>query len=206
MVREPPHKVFQRLQSQYLTMKLNKLKATERKQSLLNQEEMFPACHLSYEGMKEKQEIVNKKIKKLGKNITLEEYKEIIAPLGNFIIGYKIIDNFCDDYLDDKIIKDAKIYYEQMKAKIMTIDGVIDDREHSIDLQRDYGVLPRTSKAQPITIYNVDDKTPIRNVEQYTLRDAIEVFEKKWKKKHAFWRGAKTQAFETFLRRYYKRG
>lgn len=196
----PVHKLFKAYQSQYLLTKIVKKQAERLKSTIVNESDMFRACNLGYEGMKQLKDDVNDNIANLSQDISLKQYKDIIIPLGNFIISHKVLKNYCNDYLDIDKLNEAKIYYADMKEKIATLDDDIIEEEYIPSLLKDYGVMPDITRRTPSLIFNVEGK-PILNIEQFTLREAIKDYEARYKNKNAFWRGAKTQPFIRFLQK-----
>ena len=180
--------------------------------TVLDREDMFRACKLGYEGLEELKEESADKLISLTSDLSLKNYKETLTPLGNFIMGHKVIKEYCQDLLTPKELETAQGYYNEMKEQIAAIDEETNrhiENKYTVTIQRDYGVVERKKKptggygySTPETVWNVEG-VPLRNVDDYAIMDAIRKYEKKTGK-NAIWRGARTQPFLRFLKRYQK--
>lgn len=197
--KAPPHKLFKALQSQYLLNKIVKTQQERLGSSVITENDMFRACQLGYNGMKELRDVINEKVDNIGTSISEEAYRDMVIPLGNFIIGYKVISNYCNKYLEPNEINYAKEYYGGMKQRIKDFSNKVRWMGTSGDaaMFKQHGVSP-LPKTKPEIIYNINRKG-ISSLEEYVLKDFIKEYESKTGK-NAFWKGAKTEAFKSFLR------
>jgi len=198
--RPRPTHLFSALQQQHLINKILKKKEAAENRSLLEQEDMFRACQMGYEGIDEYREDAMDNFDKLSDGITLEKYEAVLAPLGNFILGSKTLKEYCTDYLQSKQMGKIGRHYHKMKQKIADIDEetdkIIEDK-YTISIQRDFGVIPRAKKDQIETIFNIDGQ-PLQDIDDFAIIDIIKKYEQKTGKK-AMWRNAKTRPFLKFL-------
>lgn len=202
--------LFSALQKQHLLRKILKEKAAIDKQSLLEEKDMFRACQIGYEGLEELRDDSTDKLIALIDEITVEKYKEALVPLGNFILGYKTVKEFCKKYLEPEKLKNAENIYKEMKKRVTDIDKQTNKRiegKYTITLQRDYGVKERIKKSKggmgtttPETIWNVKDY-PLTEVDDLAIIDVISAYNKQTGKNY-MWRGAKTQPFLKFLSKF----
>jgi hypothetical protein len=197
-----PSHLFSAMQQQHLIGKLLKGREEIQKRTVIEEKDMLRTCQLGYEGLDEFREEAIDKFDELDKNITLEKYEAVLAPLGNFILGSKTLKEYCPTYLLPKQIGKIGRNYSIMKQKVADIDEETDkiiEDEYTPSLQKDYGVVPR-KKGDKQTIFNIEGQ-PLYDIDNFLIIDIIKKYEQQTGKK-ALWRNARTKPFLKFLSAY----
>lgn len=200
---------LQQMRGKYILGKLGSKLASEIDLTHINKGDMFSACRLGWDGMKYNKKIVDTGIQATtkAKKPTLRLYHKILSPLGNFIIGYKVLSKYCTgknkDFIKTNELAEAKAFYESMKTHIEAIDvGMVDEpriyKHHLTSIKRKHGVKEQPKKHQAPVLYNVDGR-PIKFHNLFSIDELIAEYEATHWGKNAIWQGAKTKAFKDWI-------
>lgn len=196
-------KLFRAMQQQHLLRKILKEESALANRSVLDETDMLRACQIGVEGLDNIMEEVNDKFELLKRKVTLKTYKKVIAPLGNYILGYKTIKEYCPKYIKPNNMIELKRIYDDAKKRLHVLDDSVDKQiedKYSTTLHRHFGIEPMSKKSQKETIYNVDNIYNLKEATDFLIVDHIIEYEKKTGK-NAIWRGAKTTPFIRYLRK-----
>jgi len=111
----PTQKVFKALQQQHLVGKILKEHDILNQRNILDDVDLLRACQLGIKGLDGYREDVADNLIKLLKNMNLKNYKNVVSPLGNYIMGFKTVKEYCPKYLRPNQLKTAQKYYTEMK-------------------------------------------------------------------------------------------
>lgn len=202
--------LFSALQKQHLLRKVIENREALENRTVIDQEDMLRACQIGYEGLEELRDDSIEAIISLVDDISLNNYKKALEPLGNFILGYKTIKSYCKNYLQPDKMKQADDIYKEIKQRINDIDEQTNkmiEEKYTISLQRDYGITERMPRSKggmgyttPETIWNIEGVN-LTDVNDLKIVDAIAEYQRQTGK-NALWRGAKTQPFIRFLKKW----
>lgn len=195
----------QTMRGQYILGKLGSKMAGELDITRIPVRDMYTTCRLGYDGMIRNKHRVETLLSH-AKNVTkpdILEYKRILSPLGNLIIGYKVLKHYCEKFIEKGEFAKAKAHYEGVKQQVTTIDrSMVDEpRIYHTDLtslKRKHGVIPFPKKSQSPILYNVKGQG-VRILDLFSMDELISNYEATHWGKHAFWQGAKTKAFREWL-------
>ncbi len=196
---------LQAMRGQYIASKLGSKMDIKLDSTLIPIRDLYSTCRLGFDGMKYNKKLVENKIKVITEidKPSMKVYQSLLSPLGNFIIGHKVLKHYCPKFISHKDLEKSKKYYEKVKIEVNTIDMTLVDepKVYHHDLtskKRIYGVLPKPKKYQAPVLYNVDGK-PVRYRDLVNMDELIDEYEASHWKKHALWRGSKTKAFREWL-------
>ncbi len=200
---------LQQMRGKYILGKIGSKMGYEIDLTKIPKGDMFSACRLSFDGMKYNKKIVEAGINAVSKmkKPSLMLYHKILSPLGNFIIGHKVLSKYCTDkgadYLKPGELTQAEGFYRSMKQHIETIDvSMVDEPRlyhHTLtSIKRKHGVIPQPRKHQAPILYNIDGR-PVKFLDLFSIDELIAEYEATHWDKNAIWRGAKTKAFKEWL-------
>ncbi|MCP4762585.1 MAG: hypothetical protein GY870_12465 [archaeon] len=205
-----PHELLQALRGQYLLGKAGAALSKKLEDIVLDRRDMYSVCQLGYDGVLKNSKNAQDKFDILmaQKKPTLRKYEDLMSPLGNMIIGYKVLKHNCVDkgLLETNRLEKAKKGYDSLKKHIETIDVAMVDvpklYQHELSsIKRKHGVIPMARKNQSPIRYNIEGKA-MKYVDLFDIDELIADYEYKNRGKHAVWRGAKTKAFIDWLDKY----
>ena len=200
---------MQQMRGKYILGKLGSKLAHEIDLTHVKKSDMFSACRLSFDGMKYNKKIVEAGINAVSKakKPSMQLYHKILSPLGNFIIGYKVLSKYCigknKDFIKSNELAQSESFYKSMKTHVEAIDVAMVDEPrlyHATltNIKRKHGVKEPAKKHQAPVLYNVDGR-PIKYYDLFDMDEMIAEYEATHWDKNAIWRGAKTTAFKKWL-------
>lgn len=203
-----PSSLLQSMRGHYLLQKLADTAKEKFESTDVPKPDMFSACNLSYDGVIQNGQIVNKMIKDLTKlkEPSLDAYTDLMSPLGNMIIGHKILKHYCHEFIEPNKLGEIQDYYSKVKQEIEVLDeSLVDEpKTYHTDLthiKRAHGVKEFAKVHQPPILYNIEGRG-VRFVDLFTIDQLIAQYEAKHWGKSAIWQGAKTKAFEKWIDQY----
>ncbi|HEC37840.1 hypothetical protein LCGC14_0223250 [marine sediment metagenome] len=179
------------------------IKARREPAFTFNHNEMVKICHLAYDGIIDNTYEYEDKFTEIGDEYNnLENIHKIFTPIGNAIIGHKVVKDYCGEYISDKKKRDLRNKYGDIKTKVAKVldSEVIEAWATNIALLgREHGVFPETGKRQSV-LYNIE-KIGIRYPELASIAKEISLFKEKFPDKEPTnYKTMKTGVFKSFLK------
>lgn len=211
-----PSDVLKTLRTDYLLGKIAKLMSLKVEETAVSKKDMFSGCRLAYDGIQENKDEVNNTMKELLEKPTIANYDKAMSPLGNMIIGYKVLKHYCQPYIKPDEYQKAETYYKQKKKEFETIDEAflteankhIREGEEQVlykhqlnRIKRLHGVIPQLKRHLAPVLYNIKGR-PIKYVDLFDIDELIAEFEFKHPEKFAVHHGKETKAFRDWLDKY----